>query len=60
MWLTEDEDIKAIEEIEGGTDRVVAVVAGAIVDARLSNIIRLQLHRDDTEYSSAVRKEISL
>ncbi len=57
MWFT-GTDIKAIEELESGSDRSAAIIACALVDARLSAILRRVLHRDDDPYSSKIRYQV--
>lgn len=59
MWLTqESKDLQAIDELEKGSDRSVGVIAGALIDARLSEMLRRDLRRDDTGYSARVRKNV--
>lgn len=58
MWFTKAEDLAAIDELEQGTDRVAAVIAGAIVDTRLSEMLRQDLRRDDSNYSAKIRNEL--
>src|SRR5258708_23621100 len=58
-WFTREiKDLKVIDELEKSSDRAVAVIAGALVDSELSNLIRTDLHLDDTNYSKKVRKEV--
>jgi len=59
MWLATDiKEFEAIDELEkGASDRTLGVVAGAIIDSKLSDVLRRALG-DDTPYSKKVRAEI--
>jgi DNA-binding MltR family transcriptional regulator len=59
MWLaTDSKEFEAIEELEqGASERNLGVVAGAIVDSKLSHVLRRALG-DDSPYSKKVRAEL--
>jgi DNA-binding MltR family transcriptional regulator len=57
MWFT-DHDLEAIEELDKGTDRSAAIIALALIDARLSEVLRKKLTPDDSSYSARIRKQL--
>ena len=59
MFLTDrPKDFEAINEIQSASDRATGVVLGALLDSQLNDLIRRELHRDDSAYSKTVRKEV--
>jgi hypothetical protein len=59
MWNTRsNKDHAAVDEIEAGSDRAAGVIAYMIVDSLLSDALRTELHRDDSDYSRKVRHSI--
>jgi len=49
---------KALEELQNGTDRTIAVVSGAIVDSHLTDLLKNNFKRDDTEYSTKILNNV--
>lgn len=59
MWFSSEKlDIAAIDELEKSSDRAVGVIAGAMVDAWLTDTVRRDLHRDDEPYSKEIRRRV--
>jgi DNA-binding MltR family transcriptional regulator len=56
MWTVKD--FKPIEELAQASDRAVAIIAGALADSKLSDLIRADFHLDDEPHTRAVRKEV--
>jgi len=58
MWLVSDlTELAAIRELQKGSDRALGIIAGAIIDSKLSDVLRRALG-DDSPYSKRVRAEL--
>lgn len=58
MWYADPIHLHAIDEIKNGPDRVVGVVAGAIIESYLTSALVQEYRTYDTPYASKTRKEI--
>ena len=56
MWFALDQNtINALNELEKGPDRTVGVVAGAIVESYLTEILKRELTPDDSDYTKEIQ-----
>jgi DNA-binding MltR family transcriptional regulator len=56
MWFALDQNtINALDELEKGPDRTVGVVAGAIVESYLTEILKRELTPDDSDYTKEIQ-----
>jgi Mannitol repressor len=58
MWNFRPFDFDTIDEIEKGPDRVTAIVAAALVESNISDVISRRLKHEDSEYERKRRKEL--
>jgi hypothetical protein len=48
----------APRELETGSDRVIAVVAGAIIDSSLTDVLKKELNRDGSDYTREIQGHV--
>jgi DNA-binding MltR family transcriptional regulator len=59
MWLAFNRVIvDAFAELKNGSDRTIGIVAGAIVDSSLTDILQGVLRRDDSDYSRDIQSKV--
>ena len=58
MWHVGREELKATEEIESGSDRVAAIVAAALVEDAIAEIIHQRLKTGDSPSEKKARKDL--
>jgi DNA-binding MltR family transcriptional regulator len=56
MWLTfSTRTREALAELDSASDRVIGIVAGAIIDASLTDVLKKELHPNSSDHVSDVQ-----
>ena len=56
MWVAfSDSTRKALAELETGSDRVIAVVGGAIIDSSLTDVLKQDLSIDTSDFTREIQ-----
>lgn len=59
MWVAfSDSTRKAFSELVSGSDRVIGVVAGALIDSLLTDVVRDELKHDSSNHARKVQNDL--